>query len=69
MKKKSPSSYAMRAGVQGFTLAWAAAAAPTVEGGGKPRVARSAHDMCQATEHMEKVCGMRVPSLAGGGLH
>ena len=57
----------MRAGVQGFTLAWAAAAVPTVEGGGKRRVARSAHDMCQATKHMEKSCGMRVPALVGGG--
>lgn len=66
MKKKSPSSYAMRAGMQGFTLAWASSAMPTVEGGGEHRVARSAHDVCQATEHMEKVCAMRSHPLLVG---
>ena len=59
----------MRAGMQGFTLAWAASAMPTVEGGGEHGVARSAHDMCQAAEHMEKVCGMRShPLLVGPAL-
>ena len=46
LMKKSPSRYAMRVGMQGSPPAWVAAAMPAVEGGGKHRMARSAHMTC-----------------------
>ena len=64
MKKKIPQQLCYESRNAGFHTSLGG-----VERGGEHGVARSAHDMCQAAEHMEKVCGTRSrPLLVGPAL-